>query len=351
MKKKGLIISTIVMVVVLIASLTTATYAWFNAAAVTKIDAFEVSVATNNAVKIGVKENNTYSENPNANMFKTGTVTYSPGTAGVLGGGTWGGAVTGLSATINHDIKWGEQSKSIGFSNSQVSVSTSDDNTILKNIASSINTATTVDPAHTQGQGYIYAAEGVNASTSDANGSLSNITAAKANKDGQNNGDYVYLFLGAAPTRTLLTNELIILLDANSGSGVTLGLLASVHVAYRLNSNAAWTDAAIFSGNDNQSTPAAITANTLKENITCDLSEAEAATFNNTYGAGLAPTVAARALRITELSTTKDQIDQIEILIYIDGTDATNNNQDAISGVGGSISIFFHTTEQQAQNP
>ena len=32
MKKKGLIISTVVMVVVLIASLTTATYAWFTAA-------------------------------------------------------------------------------------------------------------------------------------------------------------------------------------------------------------------------------------------------------------------------------------------------------------------------------
>lgn len=29
MKKKGLIISTVVMVVILIASLTTATYAWF----------------------------------------------------------------------------------------------------------------------------------------------------------------------------------------------------------------------------------------------------------------------------------------------------------------------------------
>ena len=44
MKKKGLIISTVVMVVVLIASLTTATYAWFTASNKTEIKGFDVSV-------------------------------------------------------------------------------------------------------------------------------------------------------------------------------------------------------------------------------------------------------------------------------------------------------------------
>ena len=44
MKKKGLIISTVVMVVVLIASLTTATYAWFSVSASAKI--YDISINT-----------------------------------------------------------------------------------------------------------------------------------------------------------------------------------------------------------------------------------------------------------------------------------------------------------------
>ena len=46
MKKKGLIIATIVMVLVLAVSLTTATYAWFTLSDVTKIDASKRPVNT-----------------------------------------------------------------------------------------------------------------------------------------------------------------------------------------------------------------------------------------------------------------------------------------------------------------
>ena len=147
----------------------------------------------------------------------------------------------------------------------------------------------------------------------------------------------------------MTTNELVILLDANSGSGVTVGLLASVHVAYRLNSDGAWTDAAIFAGTEHDGSTT-ITANSLKANVDSNLTEAEAATYLATYGEA-ANTTGAMALRISSLKVAKDAIDQIELLIYIDGTDYTNNNQDAISGVGGSISIFFHTTEPAPVTP
>ena len=46
MKKKGLIISTVVMVVVLIASLTTATYAWFTASSKTEESTYKVMIYT-----------------------------------------------------------------------------------------------------------------------------------------------------------------------------------------------------------------------------------------------------------------------------------------------------------------
>jgi hypothetical protein len=54
MKKKGLIISTIVMVVVLIASLTTATYAWFSQSASAAIEAIDVRTAASEGLQIAV---------------------------------------------------------------------------------------------------------------------------------------------------------------------------------------------------------------------------------------------------------------------------------------------------------
>ena len=93
MKKKGLIISSIVMVVVLIASLTTATYAWFSADAKTSIQAFNVNVVSNNAVNIGLK-GTSYSDGSSADEFVSGACTYTRGTGNGAGGyvfGKWAG--------------------------------------------------------------------------------------------------------------------------------------------------------------------------------------------------------------------------------------------------------------------
>ncbi len=57
MKKKGLIISTVVMVVVLIASLTTATYAWFNSTAAAKVDGIVMSTQSATSLQIGLLKN------------------------------------------------------------------------------------------------------------------------------------------------------------------------------------------------------------------------------------------------------------------------------------------------------
>ncbi len=59
MKKKGLIISTVVMVVVLIASLTTATYAWFSTQAQAEITNISVTTASTEGLQIGVITTNT----------------------------------------------------------------------------------------------------------------------------------------------------------------------------------------------------------------------------------------------------------------------------------------------------
>ena len=73
MKKKGLIISTVVMVVVLIASLTTATYAWFSTQAKASIENISITTESTEGLQIGVKTTNaTYTSG-----YTFGTITYT----------------------------------------------------------------------------------------------------------------------------------------------------------------------------------------------------------------------------------------------------------------------------------
>lgn len=95
MKKKGLIISTVVMVVVLIASLTTATYAWFNSQAQATVD--DLTITTNAAT--GLQIAMTQAEGSTGEIF-SGELTYNNG---------WSGAVNGWGNYLGFsDIKVGE---------------------------------------------------------------------------------------------------------------------------------------------------------------------------------------------------------------------------------------------------
>ncbi len=82
MKKKGLIISTVVMVVVLIASLTTATYAWFSSTAMAKISQLNVQTVASTGLTIAAMGTDATS----------GTMT--------LTNGVWGGANPGFGDTL-----------------------------------------------------------------------------------------------------------------------------------------------------------------------------------------------------------------------------------------------------------
>ena len=82
MKKKGLIISTVVMVVVLIASLTTATYAWFSSTAQVTVNDLSITTIAADGLQIALKNGD--------NSYVSGTdLTYQNGTwAG--SSDTWG---------------------------------------------------------------------------------------------------------------------------------------------------------------------------------------------------------------------------------------------------------------------
>ena len=90
MKKKGLIISTVVMVVVLIASLTTATYAWFSAQAQATVDDLAIETQAAEGLQLAM----TQVEGRTDNIF-SGDLTY---TSGQWGGNEGWGTYLGFSA-------------------------------------------------------------------------------------------------------------------------------------------------------------------------------------------------------------------------------------------------------------
>ena len=346
MKKKGLIVATIVMVLVLAVSLTTATYAWFTVTDVTTIDAFEIAVVAGNAVNIGVKKNNTYEETPTADMFLNGDVTYAPAEAGTIGGGQWNDGTTGLGSSLDHGIIWGAQSAAVGITS-----------------AGSAAEATTGNTTLWTKTGKVVAGNAPTGATSN----LSNPVLAMANNSGalyggttESSGDYAYLFLGASPTKALTENQLIILIDGTSSSGTIVGMLSAIHVAYRVNGGrdsegtltGEWTDVDVF-GADKPETTDKVEGNHYSDllvDVECNLTTEQKASYVKSYTVGenvpTAPSTKAMAVIIDGLTGVQGQIDQIEIVIYLAGSDS--DCRDEAKGASGSISIFFHTVEQAA---
>ena len=335
--------ATIVMVLVLAVSLTTATYAWFTVTNVTTIDAFEISVVAGNAVNVGVKTNNTYAETVTANDFMNGQVVYEPGTPGVIGGGTWTNGVTGLGARIDHDIAWGAQSAAVGV--------TSETLTEKAGQAGYWTGATTTNTT-TWTAGTVIAAN----AAAQGDTALTNVTKAMANKngtrytetDGVTFGDYAYLYIGASPTKALKSSSLVIMIEADQTKGAIVGILSSIHVAYRLNGGTGasgntpgtWKDVQLCGS---------VRYDQLLNDITMDWTGENAAiknAYEQSYTGKLAPTKGAWFIEIDGLTTTQGQIDQIEIVIYIAGAD--DDCRDEAKGAAGSISIFFVTEEQTA---
>lgn len=318
MKKKGLIISTVVMVVVLIASLTTATYAWFTTSDVTEIYGFNVEVVASNAVNIGLKQDCTYAEGAIESAFVTGDCTYTAGTSGVLGGGTWSGDQEGLSATLNHNITWGEQQKAVGVTT-----------------ASSATEATLANTGLWTQTGGVNAVAANMVKNDSGSNVLGNQSLAVANTD------YAYFFLGASPTKDLTSSELVIMVDTNGSTNV--GIMAALHVAYRLNSNGDWTDVAIYGDDDAES--GSIHYGQKTSALTSNLTDTQKATYKATYGSD-APTTGVRQIAINLSALKKDVIDQIEIVIYIAGDD--DDCIDAAKGSKGQITMFFNVVAATA---
>ena len=325
MKKKGLIISTVVMVVVLIASLTTATYAWFSVPSVTKIGEFSVSVVSDNAVNIGIKSDYnlfTQATGVSTDAFYTGEVNFATGTAGSMTApGGWTGTKPGLSATLTHNINWGAQNKAVGVS------------TVTSGFTDE-NTGYWTQPS---GQTVVAANTGATGTSWTGDVAYANIGA-----DDDTPGNYVHFILGVSPTTNLTTNKLIIMVEPTSGT--SLGILASIHVAYRLvnykaTSAGEWQEVDVYTG---MNVNTQITAD-FSTNVTGDLLTA----YKATYGEATTPKNGSYACIIDTLDLNKNEITQIELVIYLAGEDTDCNEQGKTSG--GDIKLFFQTVKAPSE--
>ena len=104
MKKKGLIISTVVMVVVLIASLTTATYAWFSSQASATVDDLTITTKAADGLQIAMTNNE-------------GTVTdIVSGNMNYTEAGKWEGDVNDWGSSLGFDgIQIGEITDAVTY--------------------------------------------------------------------------------------------------------------------------------------------------------------------------------------------------------------------------------------------
>lgn len=230
MKKKGLIISTVVMVVVLIASLTTATYAWFTASGSAKVDDIQFSVTSASDLLIGVAKNNQLNTNAGWNDFVSDSTQYN--TEENPNG--WIGTTLGLGLTINHELNLGGMTKAM-YSFTDVKYKQAD-NTVFNADTNPITSAKQTQ--YSRGNHAINVEKGMvinnTATILKASGNGNQVTASSC-EPANKNLDYLDVVFGVAPNKPdVLSFGCLITVD-NSQLIKTLGMNAAIHVMYSLN--------------------------------------------------------------------------------------------------------------------
>ena len=219
MKKKGLIISTVVMVVVLIASLTTATYAWFTASTTVQVNDISLSVISDTNVNVGVKFKDITGTESNANNYYYNSVTPDVDAANANTVKWLDGSDIGLGSTLQFEQLVLGGSKAIGSS----AVNTGWANEDGKRVDATSNLTTA-------GQ-YIIKADGKKGEGS-ANNQVSydndSIQLATANKD------YLDATIGIEAKKEGMKGLYVKFQVTTTDTNVTLGVNAAIHFIIKI---------------------------------------------------------------------------------------------------------------------
>ena len=390
MKKKGLIISTIVMVVVLIASLTTATYAWFNNHGTAKVDNIDFSVQSATSVMIGVNKDNAYDSTKTLTNFVSGGTSFNTSTD------KWTGT-NGLGLEVHHNInlrmekavysfddysesghnyynftagsgegaktgaEWKEQFPSADYNYTGTLVDETSYTMAQSLTAGAINCYSksegagtivgTVD-TYTGGQGTAISA-GINMAHTilKASGEGSAITPGSLEATGVNE-DYVNIAFGALASKTNVLGYGMVVYIQPTDDQTALGINAAIHVAYNLN-NSGWTEIDVYGANDRNTVKSSMTAPTAPS---WTAGSAGAKQYSATGVFDTENTAAGDAYVYIPLYESADgtacapiaaaNLNQIQLVVYLCGQD--EDCVTASTGVSATVTIEFVALEKTA---
>lgn len=346
MKKKGLLIATIVMVLVLAVSLTTATYAWFTATSEVTVDTIQFNVKTAADLIIGLKDDNTVSTTSTAADYYSGATTYARG-ATFEKQGTWTGDYNSLGSNIDlNSLSFANLTKAVG-----TGTFTGTAGTFVENV---------YNPGATLG------------GTADSSFNMTNYLTGMIQANGQGtsvdedsidtawkNVHYLDVVIGVQATKSNL-DSMTCYVTINPTAGAILGMNTAIHVAYRVVAPGAdsvgnLTDTDIYNAYHYSQTPGSV-VNTVFNNA----ETAYNAAHTDAESTGLvciggpstttlnpgAITVAIPIEDVTSGSIDITDIYQVQLVIFIAGYDS--DCLEGAKGVGSDIIITFAGVETAA---
>ena len=329
MKKKGLIISTVVMVVVLIASLTTATYAWFTASSSVAIDTIQLNVKSSAKVKVGVKTDTTVqTKNPENYMFETVT---PDGTDNIV---RWTGGTVGLGQVLSFDGLNLGQDKAIGEGVATVFENVDGESKVKTNGSATNKTnLSTIDA----GKKIIKAASTGEIGTDKKEPiDVKKVYVAEANKD------YLDATIGAQPATSDLQGTYAKVVVKTTGTRLTLGMNAAVHFVITVGEKTFEIEP-FGTGNSNNKQLSSFTSGKQTGGGYVEYNSAEK-TLTSTFYFWIAKGAqTSSGETTTTASLNPDTITEFRIMAYIAGADIDCNSN--VTDSGCTIDISFDGTQ------
>ena len=326
MKKKGLIIATIVMVLVLAVSLTTATYAWFTASSRASVTAIGFSVTSDSDVVIGVTKTNAYTSGATNDSFVSGDgLDYTPnGTDKWTGSGGLGYAIdTGLQLTGLTQAVW-----------SGTATGSAPSITYTADGSSAFNAGAAV---YVKASG---SAESIKTSTTTlaiANGYI------EEGNSTETRGDYLDVCFGVKANKETVTGIALVIGVKSTGTATTLGMNAAINYTYKLD-NGEWSALAdIYGASHYNTTKASMTEPTVSFNGQSNIVIKDSNDANITWAKGDAIAVISIATGMT--SANFNDIHQLHLRLFIGGYDSDCNN--AAAQASATINLNFIATKSE----
>ena len=351
MKKKGLIVATIVMVLVLAVSLTTATYAWFTTTAQTTIESITIKAAAGADVKIGMSLTNSYKDGATADDFVSGGLTFTADGPGV-DTGDWAGD-PGMGFELETGLALESIAKATGYGTAS-SYTWTEDTPASNTEGHWYKEGDSYYPCPKEGEApavtYTRGGTGGTAGRFVPGGSNTGTGIIKASGAGNTiddatveaadiNKDYLHFVLGVAPSKEGI-DAISINMVVNPGANKsTLGVEAALYCYYRVNNSSTWQGGEIYGGKTYKTTKTEISAAKSLGQALNEYHHVDTYTDTTALNAGWT-IIEVEVGDDNNTAIAPETIYQIEFYVFYDGTDADCIN----AALGSECQVLFAIT-------